>query len=83
MNGEEYAGLGDWTLDVLGPPGEVRPVLSAPATVLSRAGGDVDPTAEETVRLAADLVATMRVSPGCVGLAAPQIGVGAGCSRWT
>ena len=29
----------------------------------------------ETVRLAADLVATMRVSPGCVGLAAPQVGV--------
>jgi peptide deformylase len=28
------------------------------------------------VRLAADLVATMRVSPGCVGLAAPQVGVG-------
>jgi peptide deformylase len=27
------------------------------------------------VRLAADLVATMRVSPGCVGLAAPQVGV--------
>jgi peptide deformylase len=26
--------------------------------------------------LAADLVDTMRVSPGCVGLAAPQIGVG-------
>lgn len=77
MNGEEYAGLGDWTLDVLGPPGEVRPVVSAPATVLSRTGGEVDPTAEETVRLAADLVATMRVSPGCVGLAAPQIGVGA------
>ena len=28
------------------------------------------------VQLAADLVATMRVSPGCVGLAAPQVGVG-------
>ena len=28
-------------------------------------------------QLCADLVATMRVSPGCVGLAAPQIGVGA------
>ncbi|QGN46497.1 peptide deformylase [Micromonospora sp. WMMD558] len=77
MNGEEYAGLGDWTPDDLGAPGEVRPVVSAPATVLSRPGGEVDPTAEETVRLAADLVATMRVSPGCVGLAAPQIGVGA------
>ena len=29
------------------------------------------------MQLAADLVATMRVSPGCVGLAAPQVGVGA------
>jgi peptide deformylase len=36
----------------------------------------VDPTDPEVVRLAADLVATMRVSPGCVGLAAPQVGVG-------
>jgi peptide deformylase len=29
------------------------------------------------VQLCADLVATMRVSPGCVGLAAPQVGVAA------
>jgi peptide deformylase len=36
----------------------------------------VDPTSDEIVQLAADLVATMRVSPGCVGLAAPQVGVG-------
>ncbi|MEU5949862.1 peptide deformylase [Micromonospora sp. NPDC049460] len=74
---EAYAGLGDWTPESLDAPGEVRPVVSAPDQVLSRHGGEVDPTAEETVRLAADLVATMRVSPGCVGLAAPQIGVGA------
>ncbi|MGK5672485.1 peptide deformylase [Micromonospora sp. URMC 106] len=74
---EAYAGLGDWTPESLDLPGEVRPVVSAPDQVLSRPGGEVDPTAEETVRLAADLVATMRVSPGCVGLAAPQIGVGA------
>jgi peptide deformylase len=37
----------------------------------------VDPTDPEVVQLAADLVTTMRVSPGCVGLAAPQVGVGA------
>lgn len=74
---EAYAGLGDWTPESLDLPGEVRPVVSAPDQVLNRPGGEVDPTAEETVRLAADLVATMRVSPGCVGLAAPQIGVGA------
>jgi peptide deformylase len=45
--------------------------------VLSRPGALVDPTAPEIVQLAADLVATMRVSPGCVGLAAPQVGVSA------
>ncbi|WP_239098739.1 peptide deformylase [Micromonospora qiuiae] len=73
---ETYADLGDWTPETLGD-GRVLPVVSAPDTVLSRAGAEVDPTAEETVQLAADLIATMRVSPGCVGLAAPQVGVGA------
>jgi peptide deformylase len=72
----EPAGLGGWSPAALGPPGRVRPVVNAPDPVLSRAGADVDPTADEVVRLAADLVATMRVAPGCVGLAAPQIGVG-------
>jgi peptide deformylase len=71
------SGLGDWTVDRLGEPGQIRQVVSAPHPILGRTGAEVDPTAEETVRLAADLVATMRVSPGCVGLAAPQIGVGA------
>ncbi|MEH0841353.1 peptide deformylase [Micromonospora sp. CPCC 205711] len=74
---EEYAGLGDWTPESLGLAGEVRPVVCAPDPVLSRPGPEVDPTAEEVVRLAADLVATMKVAPGCVGLAAPQVGVGA------
>jgi peptide deformylase len=55
--------------------GEVRPVVLAPEPVLSRAGEPVDPTDPKVVELAADLVATMRVSPGCVGLAAPQVGV--------
>ena len=45
--------------------------------MLSKPGAEVDPTAPDVVQLAADLVATMRVSPGCVGLAAPQVGVGA------
>jgi peptide deformylase len=53
----------------------VRPVVVAPHPVLSRPGGKVDPTDPAVVVLAADLVATMRVSPGCVGLAAPQVGV--------
>jgi peptide deformylase len=61
---------------VTGPEGRVLPVVTAPATVLSTVGEEVDPTDPEIVRLAADLVATMRVSPGCVGLAAPQVGVG-------
>jgi peptide deformylase len=59
-----------------GPPGRVLPVVTAPASVLSTVGDEVDPTDPEIVRLAADLVATMRVSPGCVGLAAPQVGAG-------
>ena len=66
-----------WTEDELGADGVVRDVVRAPASVLSARGVAVDPLAAETVQLAADLVATMRVSPGCVGLAAPQVGVGA------
>jgi peptide deformylase len=57
------------------PGGKVRPVLRAPDPVLSRPGSEVDPTDPDIVQLAADLVATMRVSAGCVGLAAPQVGV--------
>ena len=57
--------------------GVVRPVVRAPDPVLGRPGEPVDPATAQTVRLAADLLATMRVSPGCVGLAAPQIGVSA------
>jgi peptide deformylase len=45
--------------------------------VLASAGGEVDPGDPTVVLLAADLVATMRASPGCVGLAAPQVGVAA------
>jgi peptide deformylase len=55
----------------------VRPVVRAPAAILSQPSPEVDPCAAETLELAADLLATMRVSPGCVGLAAPQIGVAA------
>ena len=62
--------------DALGVSGVVLPVVTAPDPVLGRAGELVDPTDPEVVRLAADLFATMRVSPGCVGLAAAQVGVG-------
>lgn len=68
--------LRDWTEADLGLAGRVLPVVEAPHPALSRPSEPVDPTDPEAVRLAADLVATMRVSPGCVGLAAPQVGVG-------
>ena len=69
--------VGSWSETDLGVEGRVLDVVTAPATVLSSNGAEVDPTSPEVVQLAADLVATMRVSPGCVGLAAPQVGVGA------
>ena len=69
--------VSSWTEDELGVPGRVLPVVRAPEPVLSTVGAAVDPTSAATVQLAADLVATMRVSPGCVGLAAPQVGVSA------
>jgi peptide deformylase len=56
--------------------GRILPVVTAPAAVLGAVGDEVDPTDPSIIQLAADLVETMRVSPGCVGLAAPQVGVG-------
>jgi len=53
----------------------VQAVLHLPEGVLTRpaeAVGTIDAAAR---RLAEDLVDTMRASPACVGLAAPQIGV--------
>jgi len=58
------------------PPGQVLPVVVAADPVLSTPCTAVDPGDPQVVRLAADLVATMIVSPGCVGLAANQVGVG-------
>ena len=54
----------------------VRPVLRLPDPVLSTPAVELDPTSATAYALAEDLVDTMRVSPGCVGLAANQIGVG-------
>jgi peptide deformylase len=54
----------------------VRPVIELPDPFLQRpalALGRVDAVA---LALAADLVDTMRARPACVGLAAPQIGIG-------
>ena len=66
-----------WSEADLGVESRVLDVVRAPAAVLATPGAAVDPTRPEMVQLAADLVATMRVSPGCVGLAAPQVGVSA------
>jgi peptide deformylase len=53
----------------------VRPVLRLPEAVLKRPATPVGVVDEDARRLAVDLVDTMRASPACVGLAAPQIGV--------
>ncbi|CAB4852296.1 unannotated protein [freshwater metagenome] len=58
------------------PAGRVLAVVTAPADVLSIPCVDVDPTDPAVMALAADLIATQRVSPGCVGLAANQVGIG-------
>jgi peptide deformylase len=52
----------------------IRRVLHAPDPVLSRPAAPVDPDDPEVIAVAVDLVETMRASPGCVGLAAPQLG---------
>jgi peptide deformylase len=66
----------EWQMPDL-PPGRVRTVARSPQAVLAQEGAEVDPASPETVQLAADLLATQAVSPGCVGLAAQQIGVAA------
>ncbi len=77
MSSESVVGaVAAWSEHDLAVTGRVLEVVVAPASVLSSPGLEVDPTSAEVVQLAADLVATMRVSPGCVGLAAPQVGVG-------
>jgi peptide deformylase len=52
----------------------IRRVLKRPDVRLSLAGVDVDPYHPDCVALADALVATMRASPACVGIAATQIG---------
>ena len=54
----------------------VRPVLVLPATRLTRPSVPVGTIDAAARALAVDLVDTMRSRPACVGLAAPQIGVG-------
>lgn len=59
------------------PVGRVLPVVVAPDPVLAHPCPQVDPRDPAIAQLAADLIATQRVSPGCVGLAANQVGVAA------
>jgi peptide deformylase len=69
--------ISSWSPKLLDVEGQVLEVVRAPHPVLATEGASVDPLDPSMVQLAADLVATMRVSPGCVGLAAPQVGVAA------
>jgi peptide deformylase len=55
-------------------PIAVRKVLTRPNAYLGMRALDVDPCDPAVVALGDVLVATMRASPACVGLAAPQIG---------
>jgi peptide deformylase len=68
------AGPASWRMPEL-PPGRVLDVVRTPDPVLGMRGEIVDPAAADVVAVAADLVATQAVSPGCVGLAAQQVGV--------
>lgn len=52
-----------------------RPVVGLPNPVLGVATPTITAFDDSLRALVADLLDTMRVSPGCVGLAAPQIGV--------
>lgn len=54
----------------------VRPVLRLPEPVLKRRAELVGVIGDAARALAVDLIDTMRASPACIGLAAPQIGVG-------
>lgn len=53
----------------------VRPILRYPDRVLKQPAAPVGAVDDRARRLATDLIDTMREAPGCVGLAAPQIGV--------
>jgi peptide deformylase len=53
----------------------VRPVVKLPDPVLKQRAKEVVRVDDAARQLAQDLIDTMRASPACVGLAAPQIGV--------
>ena len=51
-----------------------RRVLQRPDPLLSRRAREIDPRAPGVLDLAETLIVTMRASPACIGIAAPQIG---------
>jgi peptide deformylase len=53
----------------------VRPIVRYPNPILKTTAEEISP-GPETDALVQDLLDTMRASPACVGLAAPQIGAG-------
>ena len=55
--------------------GGCAPSVLAPAGCCPRDADEVDPLDPDVLALAADLLATQRAAAGCVGLAAPQVGV--------
>lgn len=57
----------------------VRPIRVYPDPVLKERAADVDRIDDDALRLAADLVDTMRAHTRCVGIAANQIGVARRC----
>ena len=53
----------------------VRPVVRLPDAILKRPTAPLECVDDAARAVATDLVDTMRASPACIGLAAPQIGV--------
>lgn len=53
----------------------VRPVVRYPGRILKSLAGPVGAIGDAERQLAEDLTDTMYASPGCVGVAAPQLGV--------
>ena len=53
----------------------ILPILQFPDPRLKEKSGPVSVVGGEVVAFVDDLLETMRASPGCVGIAAPQVGV--------
>ena len=53
----------------------VRPIVTLAHLELGRRCAEIEQIDEVALALASDMVDTMRASPACVGIAAPQIGV--------